>query len=170
LESKSDGLRQFSPTARRTPQNTKTTPEPKTQNNRINFIFELHLMYRILSLSLLVCVLLMSSSSSDTKAEALAASSGADEIPRLPPPNPEDSKNLPTIRLGETIRLEEMGPMILNTDGSVRRIDNWDSLSEHEKEVSWRRISKRNEERRQKLLQKQQDEENKAENDEGKEL
>jgi hypothetical protein len=120
---------------------------------------ELHPMYRLLSLPLLLSVL-MATSSTDAQAEALAASSGANnnngELPQLPPPNP--NSNLPTFRLGETIRLEEMGPIILNTDGSMRRIENWDTLTEKEKEVSWRRISKRNEERRQKLLQQQQQE------------
>lgn len=123
----------------------------------------------------------MATSSTDNQAEALAASSSSannnnnnngsgGELPQLPPPDP-DSK-LPTIRLGETIRLEEMGPIILNTDGTTRRIENWDNLTEREREVTWRRISKRNEERRQKLLQEQEEQlkqqkEEKAENEAG---
>ena len=92
-----------------------------------------------------------------SKSDAFAAQAGDsnNEVPQLPPPDP-DSK-LPTIKLGETIRLEEMGPIILNTDGSTRRIANWDSLTEGEKKVTWRRISKRNEERRQMLLQQQEE-------------
>jgi hypothetical protein len=74
------------------------------------------------------------------------------ELPRLPPPDPNSDKDIPTIKLGETIRFEEFGPIILNADGSTRRIENWDTLTEKEKEVSWRRISKRNEERRKVLL------------------
>jgi hypothetical protein len=77
------------------------------------------------------------------------------EVPQLPPPDPESG--LPSIQLGETISFEQFGPMILNTDGSIRRIANWDILTEHEKEVSWRRISKRNEERRQVLLKRQEE-------------
>jgi len=46
-----------------------------------------------------------------------------------------------------------MGPAIINLDGTTRRIDNWSELSEREKEVTWRRISKRNEERRKMLLE-----------------
>jgi hypothetical protein len=79
-------------------------------------------------------------------------SAGGSELPQLPPPDPEADKNIPTIKLGETIRFEEFGPIILNTDGSTRRIENWDTLTEKEKEVTWRRISKRNEERRKVLL------------------
>jgi hypothetical protein len=77
------------------------------------------------------------------------------KVPQLLPADPES--NLRTIQLGETITFEQFGPIILNTDGSIRRIANWDNLSEHEKEVSWRRISKRNEERRQLLLKQQEE-------------
>jgi hypothetical protein len=42
--------------------------------------------------------------------------------------------------------------------GTTRRIDNWDTLTKQEQEVSWRRISKRNEARRKVLLEKQQQE------------
>ena len=41
------------------------------------------------------------------------------EVPQLRPADPD--KNLPTIKLGETIRLEEMGPIIINTDGKYGR-------------------------------------------------
>lgn len=88
--------------------------------------------------------------------DAFATESNS-EVPQLPPPDPND--NLPTIRLGETISFEEFGPVILNTDGSTRRIANWDILTEAEKKVTWRRISKRNEERRKALLEKRSEEE-----------
>eukprot|EP00536_Pseudo-nitzschia_multiseries_P005530 jgi/Psemu1/318666/estExt_fgenesh1_pm.C_1040005 len=81
-------------------------------------------------------------------------------VPQLPPPDP--NSNLPSIRLGESIRFEEFGPIILNTDGTTRRISNWDTLTENEKKVSWRRISKRNEERRLILLQQQKEREEQA--------
>lgn len=75
-------------------------------------------------------------------------------IPLLPEPGP--NSNLKSYKLGETIRFEEMGPVIINTDGTTRRIANWDQLTKHEQEVSWRRISKRNEQRRKILLEEQQ--------------
>ena len=46
---------------------------------------------------------------------------GGKDVPKLPPPDPNSSKDLPTIKLGETIRFEEWGPVILNADGSMRR-------------------------------------------------
>ena len=82
-------------------------------------------------------------------------------IPLLPPSDPNrEEGSIRSIKLGESISFEEFGPIILNTDGTTRRIENWDTLTEHEKTVSWRRISKRNEQRRQALL-KQMEEENK---------
>ena len=40
------------------------------------------------------------------------------EIPLLPASDPND-KNILSFKLGETIRLEEMGPIIINTDGKL---------------------------------------------------
>ena len=119
---------------------------------------------------LLLSVSLMASSSSE-QAEAFTASSDGSDLPRLPPPKP--GSNLPTIRLGETISFEEMGPIILNTDGTTRRIENWDTLTKNEQEVSWRRISQRNEIRRQALLKQQEEllkQQQQNEEDEAKEL
>jgi len=39
------------------------------------------------------------------------------EIPLLPEPDPDS--NLPSIKLGETISFEEMGPVIINADGML---------------------------------------------------
>jgi hypothetical protein len=63
----------------------------------------------------------------------------------------------------ESIRFEEMGPVIINADGTTRRIDNWDQMTKSEQEVAWRRIAKRNEERRKALLEEQQQEKQQSE-------
>lgn len=42
---------------------------------------------------------------------------------------------------------------------SLQRIDNWATLTEREKEVTWRRIRKRNAERREALEAKQKEQE-----------
>lgn len=81
-------------------------------------------------------------------------SSEDETVPQLPEGN--NDPTIPRIKLGETIRLEEMGPIILNTDGTTRRIANWDQMTKDEQAVSWRRISKRNEERRKALLAEQE--------------
>ena len=66
-----------------------------------------------------------------------------------------NKKELPSMKLGETMKFDQMGPVIINTDGTTRRISNWDTLTEREREVTWKRIRKRNEERREILLQQQ---------------
>ena len=38
-------------------------------------------------------------------------------VPLLEAPDPDESSKLPSFKLGETIRLEEMGPIIINTEG-----------------------------------------------------
>ena len=63
----------------------------------------------------------------------------------------------------ETISFEEMGPVIINADGTTRQIANWDQMTKREQEVTWRRISKRNEERRKALLEQQKNEEKEKE-------
>lgn len=82
------------------------------------------------------------------------ASTSSFILPQLP--ESSGDPGIPSIKLGETIRFEDWGPIILNTDGTTRRIANWDQLTEQEKKVTWRRISKRNEERRLVLLEQQQ--------------
>ena len=45
---------------------------------------------------------------------------------------------------GESVGLSDLGPIIINADGSARRITNWAVLSAGEKEVAWRRVRLRN--------------------------
>jgi hypothetical protein len=73
-------------------------------------------------------------------------------LPQLP--SADSTSDLPRISLGETISFEAMGPVILNLDGTTRRIANWDQMTKREQEVAWRRVSKRNEERREIILEK----------------
>ena len=74
-------------------------------------------------------------------------------LPQLPAGDPND-KTVPVLKLGESIKFDEMGPVIINTDGTTRQIANWDKMTEHEKTLTWRRISKRNAERRAMLEEK----------------
>ena len=107
---------------------------------------------KVFGATLFIGTIIMSSKDVATAFAMDPTSSSGSELPQLPPPDPNADKDIPTIKLGETIRFEEFGPIILNTDGSTRRIENWETLTEREKEVTWRRISKRNEERRKVLL------------------
>ena len=68
-----------------------------------------------------------------------------------------DDPSIPRIQLGETISFDHMGPVIINSDGTTRTIDNWKELSPQEQQTAWRRIAKRNEQRRAALLQQEQE-------------
>jgi hypothetical protein len=55
----------------------------------------------------------------------------------------DDSSNI--------IRFDELGPIIINTDGSLQRIPNWHSLTEIEQAKALRLIAARNKKRLEKL-------------------
>ena len=55
---------------------------------------------------------------------------------------------------GDSMKLEEWGPIIINTDGTTRRIANWGSMTQRERESAWRLIGARNERRRADLIEK----------------
>mmetsp|Transcript_25018 Transcript_25018/g.33171 ORF Transcript_25018/g.33171 Transcript_25018/m.33171 type:complete len:208 (-) Transcript_25018:1681-2304(-) len=77
-------------------------------------------------------------------------------IPQLMPADPNDT-SIPTVTLGgDAISLDALGPIVINLDGSTSRIDNWGIMTDREKEVTKRRIGKRNRERREMLLEKLQ--------------
>jgi hypothetical protein len=97
------------------------------------------------------------SENSSKQDDATATDRENDEIPQLPAADPD--ADIPSLKFGETLKLDQMGPVIINLDGTTRRIENWDEMTEKEQEVTWRRISKRNEERRKMLLEKMQQEE-----------
>lgn len=53
---------------------------------------------------------------------------------------------------GERVLLDHLGPVILNEDGTMSRITNWDEMGEGEKSTTLRVIGKRNKLRRERLL------------------
>ena len=79
------------------------------------------------------------------------------EVLLLPPPIEKDPSEK-TMKLGEKISMDHLGPIIINTDGSLRRIDNWDKLSKEEQDRSFRLIAARNKKRIEILKQKERQE------------
>lgn len=67
-----------------------------------------------------------------------------EEILALPPPSEE---TIPSLQLGESIALDDLGPIIINTDGTTQRISNWKELSESERKNTLRLIALRNKKR-----------------------
>lgn len=53
---------------------------------------------------------------------------------------------------GSTVKLDHMGPLVVNKDGSLSRINNWGEMSEIEKKNTLRVLGKRNMLRREALL------------------
>ena len=68
-------------------------------------------------------------------------------------PAPEDASTSIELDVstGQPVTLDHLGPVVVNTDGTLSRITNWAELSEQEQAVSKRRIAKRNIERLQQL-------------------
>jgi hypothetical protein len=77
--------------------------------------------------------------------EDQAAPADPDQV--LPLPEAEGTGNLPKLKFGEKLRFEEWGPIVINADGTTRRISNWDMMTKAEQERTWTRIAKRNKER-----------------------
>jgi hypothetical protein len=74
------------------------------------------------------------------------------EILMLPPSRDEGDEGFSRqINLGEKIGLEELGPIIINADGTTRRITNWVTLTKSEQDSTWRLIAARNLKRLKKL-------------------
>lgn len=48
---------------------------------------------------------------------------------------------------GSTVTLDYLGPMVVNTDGSLSRISNWEHMTEIEKKNTMRILGKRNKQR-----------------------
>ncbi|CZR67098.1 uncharacterized protein PAC_16997 [Phialocephala subalpina] len=46
-----------------------------------------------------------------------------------------------------TVKLDHLGPIVVNVDGTMSRISNWDKMADIEKKNTLRIISKRNNER-----------------------
>ena len=86
----------------------------------------------------------------DCKAAESSGNGEDSALPQLPAGDPNDT-SVPVLKLGETMQFAELGPVIINADGTTRQIANWDKMTKKEQEVTWRRISKRNAERRAKL-------------------
>ena len=71
--------------------------------------------------------------------------------------NDDDNIPIRQIKFGETVKLDELGPVIVQSDCTLRRIDNWHKLTEGEREATMRRIGGRNQVRLNKCREQQVD-------------
>ncbi|KAH0494393.1 hypothetical protein TgHK011_001013 [Trichoderma gracile] len=71
-------------------------------------------------------------------------------VPRnaLPAPTPDDNvQTLDVSGSGSTVKLDALGPLVVNADGTMSRIANWDKMAPIERENTLRILGKRNQER-----------------------
>ncbi|KAG5751374.1 hypothetical protein H9Q69_002220 [Fusarium xylarioides] len=85
----------------------------------------------------------------------------------LPLPAPEHAAadqgdDVTSLRMGESVKLDAMGPLVVNTDGTMGRIGNWAGMTEHERAQTLRLLGKRNKERMDVLKAKKAEEEQKS--------
>ncbi|KAM0347907.1 hypothetical protein ACHAPU_004406 [Fusarium lateritium] len=69
----------------------------------------------------------------------------------LPAPGQETAADkgdgVMSLRVGESVRLDAMGPLVVNTDGTMGRIGNWAGMTKGEKEQTVKLLGKRNKQR-----------------------
>ncbi|KAJ9192156.1 hypothetical protein DTO021D3_5543 [Paecilomyces variotii] len=91
---------------------------------------------------------------SDPKTQQEASSStensttNADSSPLALPPAEEDTQKLDVSGSGSSVKLDHLGPLVVNRDGTLSRIANWDKMTEIEKKNTVRILGKRNQLRR----------------------
>ena len=93
----------------------------------------------------LIAGLILSVYCEDVVVEETPATSVAGETVALPDVDP--SSDAIKLKLGEKVAVTGMGPMVIQKDGSTKRITNWDKMTKGEQEAAYRRITKRNRER-----------------------
>ncbi|CAE6948807.1 prlC [Symbiodinium natans] len=45
---------------------------------------------------------------------------------------------------GNPVKMDKLGPLVINTDGSIARINNWHEMTEHEQTNTLRVLGRRN--------------------------
>lgn len=96
----------------------------------------------------------MSSSAqySSSKDEADAPSTDQQQDLKRPQGLPAPGEGAAPITLdvsgeGSTVRLAELGPLVVNVDGTVARITNWKEMTAAERETTVRMVGRRNKQR-----------------------
>ncbi|KAL4263829.1 hypothetical protein AB1N83_004675 [Pleurotus pulmonarius] len=75
----------------------------------------------------------------------ISASEAQNQTTRLALPPPNSPSATTQVAVGSTaVKLDELGPMVVNSDGTLSRIANWGSMTEAEKERTLRVLLARN--------------------------
>jgi len=65
----------------------------------------------------------------------------------LPDIDSNDATKIDVSTGHSTVKMDHLGPMVVNTDGTLSRITNWETMAEIEKKNTLRIITKRNKQR-----------------------
>ena len=88
----------------------------------------------------------------------MQAEEAVDSISQVDDPSIDPAiKSTPSLSTTDVLKLDYLGPIIINTDGTLQRIPNWIEMSEVEKSKALRLIAARNRKRIENLQQKQDD-------------
>lgn len=73
------------------------------------------------------------------------------DVLRLPPPDANAKVTKLDLSGGSKDLTEELGPLVINKDGTTARITNWDTMTPEERERTVRILARRNRQRMAKL-------------------
>lgn len=116
---------------------------------------------------LFLCILFVMSASGISVPESVNSVSPpteTEEVLALPEPTSIGTSDQLELN-GPALKLDKLGPIIVNSDGTTQRINNWQELSKQEQDSAWRIIAKRNKERVEYLKNQQKLQEQKLEQD-----
>jgi len=95
--------------------------------------------------SFCTCILLsMSSQQTDSHNNTTANSPINTELLKLPAPDTSYPSSKLDATGGNSVKLDGLGPMVVNTDGTLSRIANWNQMTDMERERTLRLLSARN--------------------------
>lgn len=64
---------------------------------------------------------------------------------------------------GDAVKLHKLGPIVINTDGSISRINNWQEMTGPEQQAASKLVARRNEIRRKALLEREKEQDKEVE-------
>lgn len=70
-------------------------------------------------------------------------------------PEPGTGTKILDVGSGQSVVLDHLGPMVVNTDGTLSRINNWNQMTDMERQSTLRIVGKRNKSRLEKLKNKE---------------
>ncbi|KAK2589942.1 hypothetical protein QQS21_012376 [Conoideocrella luteorostrata] len=80
----------------------------------------------------------------------------------LPAPGQDDTTTLDVSGDGSTVKLDHLGPLVVNVDGTMSRIGNWVEMAQIERENALRILGRRNKQRLEVLRKAKEQEQRQA--------